>query len=59
MHPNTGIITRFEAVDQLNQQAWDIRVYDSQQAFDWSREAVDLARQQGYRPGLAKALMVF
>jgi two-component system, NtrC family, sensor kinase len=43
-------------VDELNQQAWDVRIHDSPRAFKLSEEAVDLARGIGYTKGLAHAL---
>ncbi len=46
-------------IDMLNQQAWDLRVSDSTQAFELSKEAVALARDIGYTKGLAEGLRTF
>lgn len=43
-------------VDELNQQAWTVRVTDSNQAFLLSSEAVALANQLHYQQGLAEGL---
>src|SRR4051812_28311366 len=43
-------------IDQLNEQAWDIRVNDSTKAFELSSESVELARSINYTKGLAEGL---
>jgi len=37
-----------DKIDQLNSQAWDVRVSDSTLAFELSKEAVKLSREIGY-----------
>ncbi len=44
-----------EKIDQLNQQAWDIRVNDSLKAFTLSRRTLKLARTINYKKGIAEA----
>jgi len=48
-----------DKIDQLNRQAWDVRVTDSTQAFELSKEAVRLARDLEYTKGLAEGLRTF
>lgn len=43
-------------IDQLNQQAWEIRVSDSNKAFAVSKEALLLSENTGYIKGKAEAL---
>jgi two-component system, NtrC family, sensor kinase len=43
-------------IDQLNQQAWDTRVYDSPKSLELSRQSVELARSINYHSGLAHGL---
>jgi signal transduction histidine kinase len=43
-------------IDELNQQAWDLRVNDSPRSLELSREAVELARSINYYSGLAHGL---
>ena len=43
-------------IDQLNQQAWEIRVSDSNKAFTLSKEALSLSEKTGYTKGKAEAL---
>src|SRR5688572_24828409 len=45
-----------EEIDQLNQQAWEVRVNDSNRSFALSKEAHDLAGSIGYTRGKAEAL---
>ena len=45
-----------EKVDELNSEAWQKRVSDSNRSFALSKEAVELARQAGYSKGLAEGL---
>jgi len=45
-----------DKIDQLNRQAWDVRVYDSLKSFELSRESVELARSINYHSGLAHGL---
>ena len=48
-----------DKIDQLNRQAWDVRVSDSTLAFALSKEAVTLAREVAYTKGLAEGLRTF
>ena len=43
-------------IDQLNQQAWDLRVSDSNKAFALGKEALSLSETIGYIKGKAEAL---
>jgi two-component system, NtrC family, sensor kinase len=43
-------------IDRLNDEAWEVRVSDSNKAFSLSSEVVALARQVAYKKGLAYAL---
>jgi two-component system, NtrC family, sensor kinase len=43
-------------IDQLNNQAWEIRVNDSLKSLELSKESVELARRINYRSGLAHGL---
>ena len=43
-------------IDQLNDRAFEIRVSDSNQALILSQEIVELARNSGYKKGLAYGL---
>ena len=45
-----------DKIDQLNRQAWDVRVYDSLKSLELSRESVELARSINYHSGLAHGL---
>ena len=45
-----------DKIDQLNQEAWDVRVHDSPKAFELSKESVALARSISYHEGLAHGL---
>ena len=51
---NTQILQ--DKIDQLNQQAWDVRVYDSLRSSELSRESVELARSINYHSGLGHGL---
>jgi signal transduction histidine kinase len=42
-----------EKIDKLNQEAWDVRVYNSPKSFQLSQESVKLARSINYKKGLA------
>ena len=48
-----------DKIDQLNRQAWDVRVSDSPVAFELSKEAVRLSREIAYTKGLAEGLRTF
>src|SRR6185503_1035759 len=48
-----------EKVDDLNQQAWSIRVHDSNRSFELSKEALELARSINYTKGIAQGLRAF
>jgi two-component system, NtrC family, sensor kinase len=43
-------------IDDLNQQAWNIRVTDSPGAFELSKESVERSREINYTKGLAEGL---
>ena len=45
-----------EKIDDLNEQAWNVRVHDSPRAFELSEESVRLARSIDYTKGLAEGL---
>ena len=47
------------ATDRLNQQAWKMRVNDSNQALVLSKEALELSENTGYIKGKAEALTEF
>src|SRR4030095_894805 len=56
MSNDTAIQSLKEKIDDLNQQAWEVRVNDSQKAFDFSQESVKLSRNIYYAKGLAEGL---
>ena len=43
-------------IDQLNKQAWESRVSDSNKALQLSQEAVESAKRLNYKKGLADGL---
>jgi two-component system NtrC family sensor kinase len=45
-----------DKIDQLNQQAWDVRVSDSTKAHELSQKAIGLAGKTGYTKGKAEGL---
>jgi two-component system, NtrC family, sensor kinase len=45
-----------DKIDQLNQQAWDVRVYDSLKSSELSKESVELSRSINYHSGLGHGL---
>ncbi|MEP6597232.1 MAG: tetratricopeptide repeat protein, partial [Ginsengibacter sp.] len=45
-------------IDKLNQQAWEIRVNDSNKAFQLATEAVGLSRKINYEKGVAEGLRI-
>ncbi len=45
-----------DKADQLNQQAWDIRVSDSARSQQLSQEALELAKKTDYTKGKAEGL---
>ncbi len=45
-----------DKIDQLNQQAWDIRIIDSNKAHELSMEAFQLSKATGYAKGEAEGL---
>ena len=55
MHKESEAIVK-EEIDQLNQQAWEVRVNDSNRSFALSKEAHDLAESIDYARGKAEAL---
>src|SRR6478752_3220950 len=56
MSNDTAIISLKEKIDDLNQQAWEVRVSDMPKAFELSKESVKLARNINYPKGLAEGL---
>src|SRR6185436_787417 len=56
MGTDTAIASLKEKIDDLNQQAWEVRVNDSPKAFQLSEESVKLARSINYTKGLAEGL---
>ena len=56
MSNDTVIASLKEKIDDLNHQAWEARVSDSQKAFQLSQESVKLARSINYSKGLAEGL---
>ncbi|HJS53286.1 MAG TPA: tetratricopeptide repeat protein, partial [Chitinophagaceae bacterium] len=58
MSNDTAIQSLKKRIDDLNQQAWDLRVIDSSKALIISRESVELARTTTYKLGLARALQL-
>ena len=43
-----------DKIDELNEQAWEVRVYDSAKSLELSRDAVELARGIAYHSGLER-----
>jgi len=56
MNQAEGIQLLRDKIDQLNQEAWNVRVNDSPRAFELSRESVNLARSISYSKGIAEGL---
>ena len=56
MEDETNIQAIKQKIDELNQQAWNIRVNDSPGSSQLSKEAVSLARSINYSKGLAHGL---
>jgi signal transduction histidine kinase len=56
MTNDTAIESLRERIDNLNQQAWNIRVNDSPKAFELSKETVAISRNANYAKGLAEGL---
>jgi signal transduction histidine kinase len=54
MHGETNMEFLQDKIDQLNKQAWEIRVNDSAQAYVLCREAIDLAERIDYAKGKAE-----
>ncbi len=52
--PNMQVLQ--DKIDQLNTQAWDVRVFDSLKSLELSRESVQLSRIINYKSGLAHGL---
>jgi two-component system, NtrC family, sensor kinase len=52
----TTIESLREKIDNLNEQAWEVRVNDSPRSFELSKESVALARSVNYKKGLAHGL---
>jgi hypothetical protein len=48
-----------DKIDQLNHEAWEVRVSDSTRAFALSQEATKLARDIGCTKDLAEGLRTF
>src|SRR5664279_3003678 len=45
-------------IDLLNQQAWEIRISDSNKAFQLSKEAIGFSRKINYEKGIAEGLRI-
>ncbi|HEX3168400.1 MAG TPA: tetratricopeptide repeat protein [Chitinophagaceae bacterium] len=56
MGNDTVIASLHEKIDDLNQQAWKVRVTDLPKSFELSQESVKLARGINYPKGLAEGL---
>ena len=56
MSSDTTIASQHQHIDDLNQQAWQARVNDSEKAFDLSQQTVRLSRELNYSKGLAEGL---
>jgi signal transduction histidine kinase len=56
MSQSATIESFFEKIEKLNQEAWQIRVIDSNKAQALSKEAVDLAKKINYTKGIAEGL---
>src|SRR6187397_826032 len=56
MGNDTVIASLHEKIDDLNQQAWKVRVTDLPKSFELSQESVKLARTINYPEGLAEGL---
>ena len=56
MSNDTAIPSLEKKIDDLNQQAWNIRVTDSPRAFELSKESVERSRNINYTKGLAEGL---
>src|SRR6188768_880509 len=56
MSNDIAIISLKEKIDDLNQQAWDLRVTDLPKSFELSEESVKLSRSINYSKGLAEGL---
>jgi hypothetical protein len=54
MSNDIAITSLKEKIDDLNQQAWEVRVTDLPKSFELSQESVKLARSINYPKGLAK-----
>ena len=54
MNNDIAIGSMQEKIDELNQQAWNIRVKDSPRAFLLSKKALELARNINYTKGIAE-----
>ena len=48
-----------ERIDELNRQAWDIRISNSNKAFEVSIEAIELSRKINYEKGNRNRRRVF
>jgi len=56
MSNDIAILSPEKKIDDLNQQAWNIRVTDSPGAFELSKESVERSRDINYTKGLAEGL---
>src|SRR5215203_3393847 len=56
MSNDTVIASLHEKIDDLNQQAWEVRVTDLPKSLELSQESVKLARSINYPKGLAEGL---
>lgn len=55
MSKDIAIESLGKKIDELNQQVWDLRVYDYAKAFVISQESLQLARSINYQKGIADA----
>ncbi len=44
-----------EEINRLNNEAWNLRVSDSEKAFVLSKQAADFAQERNYQKGIAEA----
>src|SRR5215218_9733046 len=59
MPPDSQLEDVLHRIDRLNSEAWEVRVSDSNIAFSLGKEAAALAREAGYRKGLAQGLRTY
>ncbi|MCB9054477.1 MAG: tetratricopeptide repeat protein [Chitinophagales bacterium] len=57
MNENQDIAKIQEKIDDLNEEAWRVRLTDSEQTFKLAEESVRLSREIGYTKGLANGCL--